>query len=191
MAGINDLKNALRGGGRVNKYKLIFSIPSTVATTSDLQDADVLCKATSFPGMTITPIEVFTQGRKFILPGDTAYENTWDVTFYNTADHALRKDIISWMRSADDFQQNTHSGAPGDIMTELGVVQLDSLGNETARYTFHNVWPTAVGAIELADDTDGGIGEFPVTFSLTDWVVGDGELNDPSAGNAETGNSIA
>jgi len=191
MANISNLKQALGAGGRVNKYRLNFSIPSAVATVSDLQNADVLCKATQFPGMSITPIEVYNQGRKLVIPGDTTYENTWAVTFYNTADHALRRDLISWMRSADDFQRNTHSGKPTDIMTEMSVTQLDSMGKDTVTYTFHNLWVSGVDAIELSDDADGGIQEFAVTFSFSDWVVGNGEFNEPKVANAESTNSIA
>lgn len=188
---IQNLKSALGSGGRVNKYSVALNIPSAVSTTSDLSQGDILCKAASFPGVTVGAIEVFNQGRKLLIPGDTTYTNTWELTFYNTEDHGLRKDFLSWMRSADHFQNNSHSGSPSDLMTDLAVSQLDSAGNITATYTFHNVWVSDVGEIALADDTDGGIQEFPVTFTFTDWVVGTGELNVPSDGNAATGNAVA
>lgn len=191
MANISNLKMALGAGGRVNKYRLNFSIPSAVPTVSELQNADVLCKSTQFPGVTITPIEVFNQGRKLVIPGDTAYENTWAVMFYNTEDHALRRDMISWMRSADDFQRNAHSGNVNDILGELSVTQLDSAGKDTVTYTFHNVWVSGVDAVELSDDADGGIQEFNVTFTFSDWVIGGGEFSEPATANAATKNSIA
>lgn len=191
MANIANLKQALGAGGRVNKYRINFSIPSAVPVSSELQNADVLCKASQFPGVTISPIEVFNQGRKLVIPGDTVYENTWALTFYNTADHALRRDLLSWMRSADDFQKNTHSGTPNDILGELSVTQLDSLGKPTVTYTFHNVWVSGVDAVELTDDADGGIQEFAATFSFSDWVVGEGEFSEPGQANKASGNSIA
>jgi len=191
MANIANLKQALGAGGRVNKYRVNFSIPSAVPVSSDLQNADVLCKAAQFPGVTITPIEVFNQGRKLVIPGDTVYENAWALTFYNTADHGLRRDLLSWMRSADDFQKNTHSGNPNDILGELSVTQLDSLGKDTVTYTFHNVWVSGVDAVELTDDADGGIQEFAATFSFSDWVVGAGEFSDPTTASKASENSIA
>ena len=191
MANIANLKQALGAGGRVNKYRLNFSVPSAVPVTSDLQNADVLCKSTQFPGVTITPIEVFNQGRKLLIPGDTVYENTWTVIFYNTESHDIRRDMISWMRSADDFQKNTHSGNPNDVLGEMSVSQLDSLGKETVTYTFHNVWVSGVEAIEVTDDADGGIQEASITFTFTDWVVGGGEFSDPALANAGSANSIA
>lgn len=186
-----NLKSALGAGARANKYRLNFSVPSTIATTSNLQDADILCKAARFPGMTIGPIEVWGQGRKLIIPGDTAYETEWAVTFYNTEDHSLRKDMIAWMKAADHFQNNSHSGNPGSIMTEMSVEQLDSAGNPTAKYTFHNMWVSGVAAVEVADETADTVQEFEVTFTFSDWVVGDTEFNVPSAGEKATLNDIA
>lgn len=186
-----ELKSALGAGGRPNKYRVNFSVPGTVPTTSNLQNANVLCKATQFPGMTLGQIEVFNQGRKMMLPGDTTYENVWTITFYNTEDHALRKDMISWLRSADHFQNNSHSGNPDSIMGEMSVEQLDSAGNPTAKYTFHNVFVSEVAALEVGDDQLDTVQEFDVTFTFSDWVVGDGELNDPSAGELATKNDVA
>lgn len=186
-----DLKNAMGAGARANKYRINFSIPAVVPIVSDLQDADTLCKAGSFPEMTIGKIEVFNQGRKLPIPGDTTYANAWTLTFYNTEDHALRRDMISWMRSTDDFQNNSHAGDLTQLMGELSVEQLDSAGNPTIKYTFHNVFVEGVGELTVGDDQIDTIQEFDVTFSFSDWVVGGGELNDPSAGNAPTNNAIA
>ena len=186
-----ELKSALGAGARANKYRVNFSVPAAVATTSNLQNVDALCKASNFPSMTIGQIEVFNQGRKLILPGDTTYTNTWTLSFYNTEDHALRKDMIAWMRAADHFQNNSHSGNPTALMGELSCEQLDSAGNPTAKYTFHNVFVQEVGELAVGDDQVDTIQEYDVTFSFTDWVVGEGELNEPSAGNPATVNDVA
>ena len=178
-----ELKSAIGAGGRINKYRINLSIPAGVPTVSNLGVADALCKSASFPSMTVSPIEVFNQGRKLIIPGDTSYENSWALTFYNTEDHALRRDMIAWQRAIDNFQNNTHTGNPGALMTEMSVEQLDSAGNPTAKYTFNNVWPTEVAGIDLADDADGGISDLSVTFSFSDWI--------PEAYAAATANDIA
>lgn len=186
-----ELKNALGAGARANKYRVNFAVPAAVPVTSNLQNVDAICKASNFPSMSIGQIEVFNQGRKLIIPGDTAYTNTWNLTFYNTEDHGLRRDMISWMKSADHFQNNSHSGNPTAVMGELSVEQLDSAGNPTAKYTFHNVFVQEVSELSVGDDQVDTIQEFDVVFSFTDWVVGDGELNTPSAGNAPTLNDVA
>ena len=62
MNKLADLKNAINAGARPNKYRVNFTVPSTVPVTSDLSQADILCKATQFPAMTLGQIEVFNQG---------------------------------------------------------------------------------------------------------------------------------
>ena len=188
---LSQLKQALGAVARPNKYRINFSIPAAVPVKSDLSNADVLCKATSFPSMTIGQIEVWNQGRKLPIPGDTSFTTTWNVTFYGTEDHALRKDLISWMIAADHFQTNTHSGQPNNVLGELSVEQLDSAGNPTVKYTFHNVFVQEVAEITLGDDTQDTAMEFDCTFSFSDWVIGDSSLQNPAAGNKATLNDIA
>ena len=185
------LKTALGAGARSARYRVNFSVPAAIATKSNLQDVDILCKASSFPSMTIGQIEVYNQARKLVIPGDTTYATTWTLTFYNTEAHDLRRDMIAWMRAADDFQNNTHSGNPAAVMGELSIVQLDSADNETVQYTFHNVFVQEVAEISVGDDQVDSIQEFDVTFSFTDWVVGNGEFNNPALGNPATKNDIA
>lgn len=182
---IAELKSALGSAARPNKYRINFSIPAAVPTKSNLSAADALCKASSFPSMTIGQIEVFNQGRKLVIPGDTTYTNSWQLTFYQTEDHALRQDLITWARATDHFQNNQHSGNPTAIMGEMSVEQLDSAGNATARYVFHNVFVTEVGEVTVGDDQQDTAMEFDCTFSFTDWepeTVGSATLNDIAKG---------
>ena len=161
---LEELKSALGAAARANKYRIMLG-------QNDDSTLDVLCKAAAFPSMTLGQIEVFNQGRKLIIPGDTAYTNSWTVTFYQTEDHAVRKAMIELMTLADNFQENVHAGNPNDVMFEMMVEQLDSNGEATATYKFHNAFVQEVGEIALADDPDAGAMEFDVTFSFTDWVV--------------------
>lgn len=191
MNKVAELKSALGAGARPNKYRVNFTVPAAVTTTSDLQTVNTLCKATSFPAMTIGQIEVFNQGRKLVIPGDTTYTNTWTLTFYQTEDHGIRRDMISWMKSTDHFQDNSHSGNPTAIMGELSVEQLDSAGEATVKYTFHNVFVQEVGEVTIGDDQVDTAMEFDVTFSFTDWVVGGGETNTPAEYNPASENDVA
>jgi hypothetical protein len=168
---INELKAAIGAAARPNKYQITFSVPSAVKSSIESKNLDVLCKASSFPSVTIGQIEVFNQGRKLVIPGDTSYTNTWTLTFYQTEDHAIRKAMIAWMKAADDFQNNVHSTEPGIVMTDLTVEQLNSEGKSTAKYVFHNAFVQEVGEVTLGDDQQDTAMEFDVTFSFTDWVV--------------------
>lgn len=188
---VAELKRALGPAARANKYRVNFSVPQAVPTQSDLSTVDTLCRSSSFPSASIGQIEVFNQGRKLIIPGDTSYTNTWTLTFYQTEDHGIRRDMIAWMKAADHFQDNNHSGNPTAILGELSVEQLDSQDKPTVRYTFHNVFVQEIGEISLTDDTDSGAMEFDVTFSFTDWTVGDARTNEPTDYNEPSANDIA
>ena len=188
---INELKSALGAGARPSKYRVTLSFPGGVSTSSNQRNISVLAKATSFPSMTIGVIEVFNQGRKLPLPGDTTFTNTWNVTFYNTEDHNIRRDFVAWMASIDHYQDNKHSGVPASLMVDASVVQLDSAGNETAKYTFHNLFPSEVAEITLGADTIDAVQEFDVTFTFSDWVVGGNTVQEPGSANPPTLNETA
>lgn len=158
---ISDLKTTLGSGVRTTKYKVNINTPSALDTI------DTLCKATAFPQVTIGQVEVWSQGRKAMLQGETEFDNTWDVTFYETEDHSLREEFIAWMKAIDDTKSNTHIDE--EAMKTAKVFQLDGSGKETAEYEFTNLWPQVVSSLEMADDSVNAIGEFTVTFSFDFW----------------------
>lgn len=170
MAGaIDKVKTAVGAGARANKYKVIINGISGVSINAE--QGDLLCKATNFPGATIGQIEVFNQGRKLVIPGDTTYSTTWTVTFYNTEDHKLRKEFIKWMIKADDFDNNIHAANPGDVMTTMKVIQMDAKSNEVVEYEFYNCFVQDIGEISVGDDQTDTLQEFDVTFSFTNWKI--------------------
>jgi len=161
---INDMKKAIGGGARSNKYRVYLN-----GKLGDDITADLLCKSSSFPGKTIGEIEVWNQGRKLLIPGDTSFTNEWTLTFYNTEDHKLRLEVIKWMKQIDNFQTNKHANTVGDVSTEMKVFQIKADGSEGQGYIFYNVFPKDVGEITIEDDAADAIEEFDVSFSFTNW----------------------
>nr|DAP73203.1 MAG TPA: Baseplate wedge protein [Caudoviricetes sp.] len=188
---INEIKRVLGAAARQSKYRILFTFPTSVKTKSDLRDINVMAKSASFPSITIGQVEIFNQGRKFILPGDTSFDTTWQVMFYNQENHQIRLDFLSWMLAIDSFQKNWHSGVPGELMVDMTVQQLDSAENVSAVYTFHNVWPQMVDNVDVSADAVDQVQEFGVTFSFTDWVVGTEELSQPNNVLSPTLNDVA
>ena len=162
---INNIKNAIKGGARSNKYRVY------IERVGDAATADLLCKSASFPGKTIGEIEVWNQGRKFIVPGDTSFTNEWTLSFYNTEDHQLRLQFIKWMQEIDNFQANVHATDVNSVVVDMKVHQIKNDGTEGQGYMFHNVFPKDIGEITVEDETVDAIQEFDVSFSFTDWEV--------------------
>lgn len=157
---ISDLKTKLGAGLRTSKYQV------TINTPNNLDTIDTLAKSTSFPQKTIGQVEVWSQGRKAMLQGETEYDHTWDVTFYETVDHSLREEFIAWMQLIDNTKENLHFDG---LMDTAKIAQLNGIGEKTAEYEFANLWPQVVSSIEMSDDGVNVVGEFTVTFSFDYW----------------------
>ena len=175
---IREIGQVLNSTARSNKYRLSFAWPMSFSGDSTLADVDVICKSATAPQREIGIIEVWNQGRKLVIPGDTAFDNAWAVDFYASENHQMRYDLVKWQVACDNFHKNTHSGKPEMIYADLRLEQLDSNGAVAAQYTLHNCFPTVVGEISYADDSENTPVEFNCTFSYTDWVLGIGEEDD-------------
>jgi hypothetical protein len=180
MSTINELSRVLGATARSNKYRVSFTYPTGFQGATDLQSVDVLAKAATAPTRELGQIELWNQGRKLIVPGDTVFDNAWSVDFYLTEDHQLRYDLIQWMDACDNFQKNMHSGDVTQIYAELRLEQLDSAGNPTAQYTLHNAFPQTIGEISYGADSADTPAEFNVIFAYSDFVTGTGEFNSPT-----------
>ena len=172
---IREIEGVLGAAGRQNKYRFAFAWPKGIQGVSDLKEVDVLAKSTTAPERELGTIDLWNQGRKHVIPGDTAFSNTWTVDFYLGESHEIRYDMIKWQVACDNFHRNIHSGNPSAIFSDLRVEQLDSAMKVTAQYTLHNCFPTSVGEVSYSDDAENSVTEFSVTFSYTDFVLGSGE----------------
>lgn len=169
---IREISNALGASGRANKYRVSFTWPTGVTGVTSLYDIDVLAKSATAPQREIGIIELWNQGRKLVIPGDTTFDNAWSLDFYLPENHSLRLDMIKWQIAADNFNENKHSGIPSSVMTDLRVEQLDSAENVSAVYTLHNCFPSVVGEVAYGADSENTPTEFNVTFTYTSWSVG-------------------
>jgi len=175
---IREIENVLGTSGRQNKYRVSFAFPAAVSTSTDLASVDILAKSAEAPQKEIAPIELWNQGRKLPIPGDTTFDNNWVVSFYLGESHEIRYDLLKWQDACDNFYKNKHTGDPSSIFSDLRLEQLDSAGKVTAQYTLHSCWPSVVGSVTYADDAENAPTEFEVTFTFSDWVIGTGEEPD-------------
>ena len=175
---IRQIESVLGTSGRANKYRFSFAWPRGIQGNTDLASVDVLAKSATAPERELGVIELWNQGRKHVIPGDTAFSNAWALDFYLGENHSLRYDMMRWQVACDNFHKNLHTGNPSAIFADLRVEQLDSAQKVTAVYTLHNCFPTTVGEVAYGDDSENQATEFNVTFSFTDFVVGVKEEDD-------------
>lgn len=169
---VSQLKAALQtNGAKSDKFTIRFGAPAGDNSLNLGADGQILCKGASFPQKTISSMEAWVQGRRLHLPGNTSYAEDWELEFYNTTDHSLRQMFLSWMDALDNYEKNTHVCNPSMFMVDADVMQLDCNGDASAGYTFHNLFPSQVGAIELSGEASNNIEIFKVQFSFSHWTV--------------------
>ncbi|MHB8098012.1 MAG: hypothetical protein ACYDD5_00270 [Sulfuricurvum sp.] len=169
MSVLQELKDTLKMGSRGNKYKVMLAAP--MGPTDDFI-VNTLAKGGAIPAKTVGTIDVWSQGRKLVIAGDAAYENTWNLTFYNTQDHALRTGFDKWMLFIDSIDSHSRGASEHSAYMAEGaqIQQLSTTDNSvTATYNFYNLWPTSISAIDMADDQQDTVTEFSVDFAYSYW----------------------
>ena len=176
MPNIIDFKSKLNGGVRPNLYQVDIDFPARAivalngATKASLMgETRYLCRSTSLPTHSQGLIEVPFRGRFLKIPGDRTFE-AWTATFYNTADFNLRAAFENWINIANQTDENIGVvGGLDALFTDVTVRQLskDSAGGKNSvlrTYRLVDAWPTSVGAINVAFDSNDALEEFDVEF---------------------------
>lgn len=177
---ITDFKTALVGGGaRPNLFEVsIGNIPSPAGTLPE--KFVVLCKAANLPASNIASIDVPFRGRIFKVSGDRTFD-PWSITVINDNDFAIRKVMEDWMQHIAQYKDASGTTDPSTYMANATVQQLSrnsstvsatSGGGATViarEYTFQDIFPTSVSAIDLSADSSNAIEEFTVEFQVNYW----------------------
>ena len=187
MPNITQFKSRLNGGVRPNLYEVEINFPTGVGGNGGSDDQKVslssqgryLCRSTSLPTHSQGLIEVPFRGRFLKIPGDRTFE-AWTATFYNTADFNLRAAFEQWINLGNQVDENIGATTGLDaIFKDIYIRQLskDASGSNSAgsgssvdknkvlrTYKLFDAWPTSVGAINVAFDSNDAIEEFDVEF---------------------------
>ena len=209
---ITQFKSALAGGGaRSNLFEVGITFPEEIraATNSNtrLENFEFLCKAAQLPSSNVSPIEVPFRGRTLIVAGDRTFDPR-TITIINDEDFAIRTAFELWMNSLSKLSDATGLTRPTAYMGNATVKQL-ARGYDTASrnqprdlntngsggatgarslrtYTFVDVFPTNVSAIDVSYDSSDTIEEFTVELQVQYWVAGTASPE----GGAEDGQPI-
>ena len=173
---ITDFKSGISKSGLEPARSSLFKFSmggATTALTTALTDIEFLCRATSLPGLTITPIERQYLGRTVKIPGDITFAEL-AITLVNDTSYKLRNAFEVWMASINSHEENKRhfSATFGSETATLTLSTLERAAGSVAQsYSFVNAWPTTVDPIELSWDTASDIEEFGVTFAYQYFTV--------------------
>ena len=121
------------------------------------------------PGSTIPSIDVPYFGRQVRYAGNRTFE-PWTVTVLNDEDFTIRNSFEAWMAGINGHTSNLQSTGASTYKTDGNVFHYGKDGSLIASYKFLGVFPTELGAIELAWDTNDVIEEFTVTLAMDYWT---------------------
>jgi len=171
MAGIEDFKSKLTGGGaRPNLFRVTLSWPG--ASSYDQEKASFLIKGAALPASVIGTVEVPFRGRKLKIAGDRTFES-WTITVINDNNMVIRTAFENWMNLINAHSSNTSAYTNAQslgYMAQMQVQQLDRSENVLKEYTFVDAYPINISQIELSYDTTDAIEEFTVEMNYQYWT---------------------
>jgi len=162
---IDTFKGVLPGGGA---RPTLFSVELTGA---EYYKVPFLAKAASLPASTLGTIELSYFGRKVKVAGDRTYAE-WSITIINDEDFTIRNGLENWHAKVNHASSNLRSMT--NYKSDAKVHQYGKTGNKIRTYNFVGLWPSEIGAIELAWDTNDAVEEYTVTLQYDYWTVGSG-----------------
>ena len=178
---ISQFKAALIGGGaRPNLFEVeMTTLPDGIAWDAD--SFRYMCKAATLPASNIANIDIPFRGRIFKVAGDRTID-PWTVTIINDEGFKLRNAFEEWTDKIAKLENNLGATDPQAYMTNAKVYQLGRGSSASSKtntgtsnavlkeYEFIDIFPTAVGAIDLSYDSTDAIEEFTVDFQVQSYT---------------------
>lgn len=169
MAGISDFLAAMKGGGaRPNRFEVVINFPAFAGGADEIRKTAFLVQSTSMPGSTLGTIETAFRGRQAKLAGDRTMDE-WECTFYNDTDFAIYDAMERWHNAINGVNSNTGFQSPEEYMSTVEIYQLDNQDNRIKEKVLRMAWPSVIGPIEFAQDSNDVIETFSVTFQYSDF----------------------
>ena len=158
-----------RGGASPSLFSVIVDTPSGVPNVG--ARISFTCRATQIPQSTVGVIEQAYYGRRIKIAGTRSFQN-WRVDILNDEDFQVRSAMEIWSNAINSHQANLRApqlATSASYRTTATVTQYAKTGEALRTYRFVNIFPTEIGAIDLAWDQGEQIETFPVEFAYDYW----------------------
>lgn len=165
---IQEFKSNLRGGvAAPNRFEVVVEFPAFAGGADVIRQTAFLANSTSLPPFQNGITEVPFRGRQLKLAGDRTFEE-WTVNFVNDNSFGIRDAFERWSNGINNVNSNLGIDVPDEYMGTFTVYQLDRQDNRIKEYVLKLAWPTTVGQIELAQDSNDTFEQFEVTVAYSD-----------------------
>jgi hypothetical protein len=159
---IEIFKQVLADGLRANRFLVSFHDP---ISTSDMS---FFVKSTTIPDKTLGMVEVAWMGQKIKLAGDPTF-NDWSCTFVCDTNLTARKVIEAWYSLACETITNTR-GTQLTYKHKITVEILNGVNETVKKVALIGAFPTSLGELAVAHDSNDQVMEFTVNFAYDYFV---------------------
>jgi hypothetical protein len=157
------------GGARPSLFSVIIDTPSGVPNVG--ARTSFTCRAAQIPQSSVGVIEQAYYGRRIKIAGTRTFAN-WRVDILNDEDFQVRAAMEIWSNAINTHQSNLRApnlATTASYRTTATVTQYAKTGEALRTYRFVNIFPTEVGAIDLAWENGEQVETFPVEFAYDYW----------------------
>ena len=182
---ISQFQKALNNAGARSSLFDVSLTAGAVLTKKDDQgtkatdlavDLTFTVRATTIPGLTVTPITTTYFGREIKVPGEMEFAD-WSVTVLNDNGSRVRRSIGKWMAMINAHKDNKMDPdfmkqVTGGVYPWTGTLQVKQYAKEGSllhTYEMVNAWPTSMDPIDMNYDNTGTLQEFGVTWAFDYW----------------------
>lgn len=167
MSTISAFKAQMQGGGaRPNQFRVELTFPAFVGSIASAAGnaAQFLCRSSTLPASTVEDIATAYRGRPVHFAGERTFA-PWSVTIINDTNFLLRNVLEKWSNGFLNYTATNGIMRPSDYQVDMSVYQLDRNDRIIKTYRFFDAYPTNIGEIQLAFDTNNQIEEFTCEFT--------------------------
>ncbi len=157
------------GGARPSLFSVIIDTPSGVPNVG--ARISFTAQASQIPASSIGVIEQSYYGRRIKIAGTRTFAN-WRADILNDEDFQVRHAMEVWSNEINRHQANLRApqlATSASYRTTATVTQYAKTGEAIRTYRFVNIFPTEIGAIDLAWANGDQIETFPVEFAYDYW----------------------
>ena len=172
MIKLSEFKAKLVQMVRPNRFLVRVSPPSVYKHGQNLELLVYLAQSAKIPEKNIGEVEMKYHGMSLKLPGDSTHDDL-SISFFNHYGWEPRNFFEDWVELMQQLADDNHR-TDAIAMIDDSTITVDQLGSSEgevlASYTFYDVFPKSVQAIDLNMETTDQVQTFTVDFSYSHWI---------------------
>lgn len=180
---VQDFRSQLVGGGaRPNLFDVTLPFPTASPDSGAAAKLTFMCQASSLPSTAVASITVPYFGRQIKVPGNRTFDN-WTITVLNDEDFIVRNAFEKWLSALNSHYGNLRDAnamSTSNYSVDAFIKQYSKAGQAIKGYKMVGVFPTNVGAIDVAWNNNDSIETYTVTLDYQWW---ESDTSDGQGGN--------